>query len=421
MKAVVLAAGLGRRLKLDLPKPLLKVAGKEILYRNLCILSDLGVKEFVVVASSEEIGNFLTKHGFRHKVIWNNSPEKGNGYSLYLAENHIDGDFILIMGDHVYERAFIERAVRGKGLIGDRIAKFININEATKVVCANGWVVKVGKGLEKYDYIDTGLFILTPEIFRHAKAVIAEKDRAELSEIIERAKLPVTEVSGFFWMDIDTPEDLRRARREIIRTSVKLGDGLVARAINRRISTRISERIVDHVTPNQITFFTFLLGILSVFLVLINKPLAGILYQLSSIIDGVDGEIARASMKASELGGWLDSILDRYVDFLFLLALALSIAPRMIVWMIVALAIFGSLMVSYSTERYKAAFSEDIYKLSLMKLLVGKRDERIFLIMLFCLFGWIFELFVLLAVITNLRVILTMGIVWRYKKINSYL
>ena len=417
MKAVVLAAGLGTRMGAKIPKPLLKVAGREILYRNLKILSELGVDEFVVVVSKkgELIEEFLKRHGFKYKIVKNNHPERGNGYSFYLAKDYVDDKFVLIMGDHVYEREFIERAIKGVGLIGDRIARFVDIDEATKVICRNGRVDRIGKNLNRFDYIDTGFFVLTPDIFKYAEELVKSKQEVSLSEIMEKAKVPVTDVSGYFWMDIDTPEELKKANRLIVRMSVKgAGDGFVARHLNRKISLRLSKILVNRITPNQATLISFLIGIISAFVVFLSVPLAGIVYQISSILDGIDGEIARAAMRTSRFGGWFDSVLDRYVDFLFLLCLAVVSDLSLMGWIVACLAIFGSFMVSYSTERYKGAFFSDFYK-DFKFSFPGKRDERIFIAMIFCLFGWIYQLFILLAILTNLRVLATITVVTKHK------
>ncbi len=417
MKAVVLAAGLGTRLKAKIPKPLVKVAGREILYRSLKVLSELGVEEFIVVVGKkgELIEEFLKRHGFKYRIVRNNYPERGNGYSFYLAKDYVDDKFVLIMGDHVYEREFIEKAIKGEGLIGDRIAKFVDIAEATKVICKNGRVERVSKNLERFDYIDTGFFVLTPDVFKHAEELVKSKHEVSLSEIIERAKVPVTEVSGYFWMDVDTPEELKKANRLIVRMSVKgTGDGFISRHLNRKISLRLSEILVNRITPNQATVMSFLIGVLSAFIAFFSVPLAGIVYQISSILDGIDGEIARAAMRTSRFGGWFDSVLDRYVDFLFLLCLAIVSNLSLIGWIVACLAMFGSFMVSYSTERYKGAFFSDFYK-DFKFNFPGKRDERIFITMIFCLFGWIFQLFVLLAVLTNLRVLATIYVVAKHK------
>lgn len=424
MKAVILAAGLGTRLDpltKEVPKGLLKVAGREILYRTMKALEELGIEEFIVITNPKyksKFEEFLNRDGFKHKIILNKSPEKGNGYSLYLAKNYISDKFVLVMGDHIYEKAFFERALKCEGLIIDKIGAFIDRKEATKVLYENKRIKDIGKHLERWNGFDTGFFVLTPEIFNYAEEIIKEKAKAELSEIVKRARLKVSEVSGCFWMDIDTPSELKRARREIIRNSIKgAGDGLISRTINRKISTRISEVLIGYVIPNQMTVITFFLGIISALVALFNIPLAGTLYQVSSILDGVDGEIARASMRMSKFGGWIDSILDRYVDFAFLLALAFSTGPGLKLWVIIALAIFGSVMVSYSTERYRAAYSKDMYKeIPIMRYLIGKRDERIFLTMVFCLINRIPELFALLAVITNLRIVLTVWLAWKHDK-----
>ena len=421
MQAVILAAGLGKRIKnfsKDKPKGLLKIAGKEIIYRNLKILKNCGIEEFIIITNpkfKQAYENFLSQNKFKYKLILNHFPEKGNGYSLYLAKNFVSEKFVLLMSDHLYEEGFIKNALNKEGLIIDKKGFYINQEEAVKVKVENQKVKDIGKNLNSYYGFDTGFFILNSEIFKIAEKLVKEKEVVELSEIVKEAKIKVSEVSGYFWLDIDTPKDVKLAKKYLIKRSIKKeGDGWVSKLINRKVSTKLSEYLVDYLTPNQITFLNFLIGIFSVITVWISIPLAGVLYQISSIIDGVDGEIARASMQTSKLGGYIDSVLDRFIDFLFLLALACVINPASTFWVIIAFAMFGSVMVSYSTERYKASFFEDIYQvIPQMKYLPGKRDERIFIIMIFCLINKILELFIFLAILTNLRVLLTLLLAWR--------
>ncbi len=421
MKAVILAAGLGTRMKEKLPKALIKVAGTEMIFRMMKLLSN-HVDEFIIVVgkSGDKIDNFLKNKGFRYKLVWNFYPERGNGYSFYLAKKFVENDerFILVMGDHVYEEEFVKKAIQGFGLIVDRNPLYVDLDEATKVKCENGRAIDIGKNLKDFDFVDTGFFILSKEIFNFAEEIVKEKDVVELKDIVKRAKIPVTEVSSYFWMDIDTKEDVKKAKRFLIRNSVKsVGDGIVARNLNRKISVRISELLVDFVTPNQMTLLSFLSGMISSVILFFNIPLAALFYQFSSIIDGCDGEIARASLKKSKVGEYVDSILDRFVDFLFLVTLAYVSDFDRFIWLALAYAIFGSVMVSYSTEKFKAAFFEDIYKkIPKMKFLIGKRDERIFVTMIFCLLSLVKELIMLLAFWANLRVALTLLIVLKTKR-----
>ncbi len=419
--AVILAAGLGTRMG-GKPKGLLKVAGREILYRTMTLLQRNGVERFVIVTNERYAPlyrEFLERHGFTAELVINPEPEKGNGHSLHLAKGTVSGKLVLVMSDHVYSEAFVEKAIGGNGLIADRRPRWIDISEATKVRVKNDRVERIGKGLKEWDAVDTGFFVLDDGIFNVTEELEREKNGDySLSEVVERAKLPVTFIDGLGWTDVDTPEEIKRARKMLVKTAVKgIGDGFVSRHLNRKISTEISALLVDKVTPNEMTAFTFALGIFSALLTLVNLPLAGILYQFSSILDGVDGEIARASLRTSRLGGYIDSILDRYVDGSFLALLAYSTLRGPFWYLIALLALLGSVMVSYSTERFKGAFCRDAYlEVPALRKLPGKRDERVFLTMLFLLYpvsAFMKALFVLLAVLTNLRVALTLYFISR--------
>ncbi len=261
MKAVILAAGLGTRLG-GIPKPLLKVGGCEIILRTMKLLSPY-VSEFIIVASryADQLDEFLKDKGFNYRIVRHNRPEKGNGYSLLVAKDYVSGKFILTMGDHVYGKQFIEKAVNGEGVIADREPKFVDIEEATKIRVAEGRVAEIGKNLKEFDCVDTGFFVLDDTIFEYAEKLV-NREEIPLSEVVRLAKLPVTYVDGEFWMDVDTKEDVRRANRALLLAAVKgSGDGFISRNLNRKISTRISAAIVNIVSPNQITLISFLVGI----------------------------------------------------------------------------------------------------------------------------------------------------------------
>ncbi len=408
MKAVLLCSGLARRMNGQV-KPLIKVCGREILYRSMKLLKNHGVEEFFVVVNRKNrkaIEEFLKKSGFNFNLVLNEAPERGNGYSLYLTKKSISGDFILVMGDHVFGEKFVEKAVKGKGIVCDRTPKYIDVNEATKVKVKAGRVAEIGKSLDDFDCFDTGFFILDESIFDAAEELVREREVVELSDIVKKANLDVHFVDGELWMDVDTPEDVRRAEDALFREAGKgKGDGFVSRHLNRKISTRISRILAGRVEPNQATFLSFLTGVASSLLLFFNIPVAGILYQISSILDGIDGEIARVTMKISRVGGVVDSILDRVVDFLFLSILAVLTLSEKVEFFIAFLAVFGSIMVSYISERYKGEYFEGFYS-RFSVLVPGKRDERIAIVMLFCIFHpfiSMFYLFLFLAILTNLR------------------
>ncbi len=416
---VILAAGNSTRMNSKLPKYLMKVAGLPLLIRNIKLLKSVGISDFIIVVNpkyKDMVKEVLRRYGIRAKLVINPYPERENGYSLFLAKDHIKEDFfVVVMADHVFSDRFIKKAVGGMGLIVDGQGLYIDREEATKVICYNGFIEDIGKNLVQYHYFDTGFFVLDRDVFKTVEKLERSHYILPMSLIVKEAKLPYYEVSGEFWMDVDTKEELKKANRYIIRLSVKSSeDGIISRFINRKISTKLSEYLINFLTPMQATLLSFALGVLSSFVAFFNPIFGAILYQISSITDGIDGEIARASLRTSKFGGYLDSILDRYVDFLFLLALATHV-KELAFYPWILLAIFGSVMVSYSTERFKGEYFTSAYKIiPHLRYILGKRDERIFLTFVMVSLGFIKPLFVILAIITNLKVILTVLLIRRH-------
>jgi len=95
-------------------------------------------------------------------------------------------------------------------------------------------------------------------------------------------------------------------------------DGFFARHFDRKISGAISRQLLKTpVTPNQITVFVTGLGLGAGWLMsqpgYTPKVEGAFLFLLTSILDGCDGEIARAKKMTSKLGGWLDLWGDNVV------------------------------------------------------------------------------------------------------------
>ncbi len=136
-------------------------------------------------------------------------------------------------------------------------------------------------------------------------------------------------------------------------------DGMVSRYVNRRVSRPVAA-VLTHtpVTPNGMTAVTlaFSLGVGA--LVGLGWQVAGgIGIQLASIIDGVDGDLARLTGRASRFGAALDAIADRYADAAILAGMTVY-AARFEDWprpeVVGALALAGALTVSYSRARAEA-------------------------------------------------------------------
>ncbi len=193
-------------------------------------------------------------------------------------------------------------------------------------------------------------------------------------------------------------------------------DGYISKHINRKMSEPMARLLAKtKVTPNQMTWAAFGIALLSfVSVVLGNNIIAGLLVQLSSIVDGIDGSLARLKGMTSEFGGFLDSVLDRYADILIVLGLTLwSLSHEVYsgIWLAGMLAITGIICISYTRARinpnHRHLFDTGFKSLA-------SRDIRLFLIMLGAVIGQAYFCLIVIAVLTNVVVFYRLIYMYRY-------
>jgi len=177
--------------------------------------------------------------------------------------------------------------------------------------------------------------------------------------LAKKKRARIFDIKGNYWIDVDDEIAFRKAENILLANLKKTSDGPVSRHLNRPISIRISKYLLKkRITPNQISFFAFVLSMLgALFFFLggyVNLLTGGILAQISSIVDGCDGEIARLRFQTSEFGGWYDAVLDRYADAFLLFGLtyyAYFPGENFLYLLIGFLALIGSFMNSYTADK----------------------------------------------------------------------
>lgn len=104
---------------------------------------------------------------------------------------------------------------------------------------------------------------------------------------------------------------------------------VVERYLNRPLASLIVRAVFNTpVTPNGLTYFSFLIGLLGAYFisrgVYTDVVLGGVLIQLSAVIDCADGQLARAKNQCSEFGSYLDLFLDRIIDFALIVGISIG-------------------------------------------------------------------------------------------------
>ena len=332
-KAVIIAAGMGSRLNghgCGQPKPLVKVAGVGLLKRAILTAKRAGIIEFAIVIGhrGDEIREAIANDPqIDVHIDWVENPEwtRGNGLSVLKARDCVEGPFLLLMADHLFEPQVITRMrclLLGTGesalCVDTRLERIQDLDDATKVVLDGDRILQIGKALGQYDAVDTGIFLCSPALFDGLERSVARGDETlsgGVRVLASRGDMRAVEIDGLFWQDVDTPEALLQGERALFGLLGKPTDGIVSRHFNRKISSWISRLLVrTPVTPNQISIATMMVTFLAGWAMAegghFHVALGGLLFQFASIVDGCDGEIAKLKLSGSRLGEWLDTVAD---------------------------------------------------------------------------------------------------------------
>ena len=130
-------------------------------------------------------------------------------------------------------------------------------------------------------------------------------------------------------IDLDRPG---HAVRRILLATAKPSDGVISRWTNRPISQRISAAlllIVPGIRPTHMTPVVAAVAVVMVLALLTGGATGliwgGVLFQVASVLDGVDGELARATYRSSERGAALDTRVDMLTNIGYFVGVAVAL------------------------------------------------------------------------------------------------
>lgn len=103
------------------------------------------------------------------------------------------------------------------------------------------------------------------------------------------------------------------------------------------------------ISPNALTVLGFIGSVLAAAAFAYRELNYALFFLLiTSLLDALDGAVARAANKTSKFGGFFDSVLDRYSDAFILMGLMLYLQKH---YILIFIVLIGSILVSYSRAR----------------------------------------------------------------------
>ena len=228
MDALIIAAGFGSRLAALSPsKPLTPVAGVPLLELGVRQAAAAGARKVVVVTghAAERVEAFLPDLAARVGVPVEAARvadwSKPNGWSVLAGAERIAGDYLLMMADHVFAAqllaglAGVGGADRGVTLAVDRAttSDLIDPDDATWVETADdGRILAIGKTIARWNAVDCGAFLATPELAEAIRTAIGAGKAGSLSEgmqvLADAGRAQTHDVGSgpaAWWMDVDDP------------------------------------------------------------------------------------------------------------------------------------------------------------------------------------------------------------------------
>jgi choline kinase len=246
MKAIILAAGIGKRLgptSDHKPKCLLAFDGVSLLQRHLAILEYYNISEICIITGYESgmIEQELRTIPLNAQLIYNSQYQRGSVISLYSAHPYLNaGDDILLMdADVLYDHNIIGKLVNTSHyncFLFDR--EFEAGDEPVKLCIDNGRLVEFRKNVAKQIQFDmqgesVGFFRFSGKmastLTQQAQHYL---DTGRLDEPYEEVirdlllnspdSFAYEDVTGLPWIEIDFPEDVKRATHDILPRLPKL-------------------------------------------------------------------------------------------------------------------------------------------------------------------------------------------------------
>lgn len=253
MKAIIFAAGVGKRLQgitQGRPKCLVEIGGRTLLSRHVEYLGRLGVRQVVLVVgfAQDHIRQAMADDPFAQDIRWivNEQFTRGSMTSLWAARSEMDDDVVLMDADVLYAPTILARLLHSPlptALLMDETVK--QESEECMIAAKGGRVLTLSKTLPSaFDEAGEGVGFLKvqqqdiPALLRsvqaHVDAGALDMEYEDtLKDFFNTVPVGYEKIGGMPWIEIDFPEDIDRASSEILPAVRAMENNTTTTSLNR--------------------------------------------------------------------------------------------------------------------------------------------------------------------------------------------
>jgi glucose-1-phosphate thymidylyltransferase len=240
MKAVILAAGEGRRLRPfteTLPKVMLPVANKPILEYVVDAVKNSGISEIIIVVGykKEVIMEYFKNYKGVKITYVQQDKQLGTSHALLQAKKEIKEPFIVISGDNLIDQKSISNLIKDNSRYSILIKENPHPSKYGVVFIENGKLKEiVEKPKEEIGkFISTGIYKLPKSIFIQIQKLVSNGiyDLSSVIQSIVSNGETINTVIADEWMDIVYPWDLIQVNETLINSISSSKGGILEKGV----------------------------------------------------------------------------------------------------------------------------------------------------------------------------------------------
>ena len=223
MKTVILAGGLGKRLRPfteSIPKPMLPIGEKSVLEIQIDRLSKAGCEEIILATNykSEIFKSYFKNKDYEGtKIIISKEKKRlGTVGPISILKERLDEPFIVMNGDIltlIDFQKFYKFALKNEAILTLAIKKEITPFAFGNIFFKGDYVTGIEEKPDFISYILAGIYVMKPDIFSY----IPQNEYYDMDKLILNLlneKLQVAKYDLFeYWLDIGRPDDYEKAKK----------------------------------------------------------------------------------------------------------------------------------------------------------------------------------------------------------------